>query len=170
MWAIAISLAGFVLAGLAKGAPTPDPAPDRPYEVLTISVPLLPRDQMPALARSVWGQPACGEPTIAYEHFQTDSEGYSVSPGPASVRAWGYVYGDDQPDGSFLPYDCTIHISDTVGDWYCEVFVHEWGHLTGHGHTATGWMGPGPPAQPECGGQTRDVPIYTKEKVERIGR
>jgi len=95
------------------------------------------------IAALVWGQPACGQPHVAW-----------VSPvGDLPSMAWGaaivrtpYTPLAGWPGGQPL---CTISLNrlaltvrgrgatarELQREMICHTVVHEWGHLTGHGHS-----------------------------------
>ena len=79
------------------------------------------------LAASVWGQPACGTPTL----------GVAVYPTPAQLSV-----SVDRVTG-FAEFDkCRVNLTPLTADprrtdptFACHVIVHEWGHLAGHEHS-----------------------------------
>jgi len=93
--------------------------------VLLISSVALTVPQSQGLAAKTWGMPPCGTPAVV------------VEPAPLLEAAAGWVM--QGTDGAF---DCVIHLTREAIDLdiACEVVVHEWGHLAGRGHVATGVM------------------------------
>ena len=72
-----------------------------------------------AIAALVWGQPSCGMPTITYsQHLPPAAVGY------ADPRRCSIVLAAVRPE----PFDTPASI--------CTTIVHEWGHLSGHEHSA----------------------------------
>ena len=89
----------------------------------TLTVP-----QSVTLAQRTYGTPACGTPTLMWE----------TAPTPDTADAAGWVYESG---------DCRIHLNYPLlraNGGVCETIVHEWGHLTGRGHSTNpgDWMYP----------------------------
>ena len=72
-----------------------------------------------AIAALVWGQPACGTPTVAFDPGLT----------PATLG-----YADRRRCRIELP--TTRPIAQDTQASICTTIVHEWGHLAGRGHAA----------------------------------